>query len=171
MASIQDLVDEADALNAFENQPWDLIQLAWIWGLNEDLYDNIKDRHGPGRQLVRVRFQFGTSAYLISRAGMEKVLDAHFSDRSPQGLIRLQEGGRQAELYVAAAPNVLVTVPSLFTIDGSDTTISTGEEEQRRLRSHRESNWVHVRAMLDVHRAADKSRQAAGNAQPAEKVG
>jgi hypothetical protein len=47
---------------------------------------------------------------------------------------------------------VLVTVPSLFTIKGSDTTISTADEERRRLASHRKSNWVHVKAMLDVHR-------------------
>lgn len=133
------------------------MQLAWIWGLNEELYDNIQERHGRGRQLVRVRFQFGTSAYIISRAGMEKVLDAFFSDRSPQGLIQLWEGGRQAELYVATASNVLVTVPSLFTIDGADTTISTGEEERRRLSSHRESNWIHVQATLDLNRRAPKA--------------
>jgi hypothetical protein len=126
--------------------------LAWIWGLNENLYDSIQERHGRGQQLVRVRFQFGTSAYIISRTGMERVLDTFFSDRSPQGLIQLREGGSQAELYVAAAQNVLVTVPSLFTIDGSDTTISTGEEEQRRLNSHRESNWIHIKATFDLNR-------------------
>ena len=158
VASIEDLVGDAGHLNAFEGQPWDIIQLAWIWGLNEDLYDSIAERHGRGRQLARVRFQFGTSAYIISRSGMEKVLDLFFLDRSPHGLIRLQEGGRQAELYVAAAGNVLVTVPSLFTIEGSDTTISTGEEEQRRLRSHRESNSFHIKAMFDLYHAAQKER-------------
>lgn len=107
-----------------------------------------------------MRFQFGTSAYIMSRAGMEKVVDAFFLDRSPQGLIRLQEGGRQAELYVAAASNVLVTVPSLFTIEGSDTTISTGEEEQRRLSSHRESNNIHTKAMFDLYHAAVKKEKA-----------
>lgn len=145
---------EAERLEAFEGNPWDIIQLGWIWGLNEELYDNIEER--LGHQLVPQRLQFGTSAYIISRPGMEKVMDAHFSDRTPQGLMQLQEGGRQAELYVAAASNVLVTVPSLFTIEGSDTTISTGEEGARRLRSHRESNAIHTKAMLDLFRHAKR---------------
>lgn len=155
---MDELVVEANTLDAFDGQPWDIIQLAWIWGLNEDLYENIEKRHGRGHQLVRLRFQFGTSAYIISRTGMERVLDTFFSDRSPQGWIELWEGGRQAELYVASAQNVLVTVPSLFTIEGSDTTISTGEEERRRLSSHRESNSIHVKVMLDLHRASLKER-------------
>jgi hypothetical protein len=134
---------------------WDLIQLSWIWGLNEDLYDGIEQRlDGAADQLVRSRFQFGTSAYVISRSGMRKILGKYFSGNTPSGMIHLEEGGRQAELYVSTASNILVTVPSLFPIEGSDTTISTGEEEERRLRSHRESNSIHAKATLDLFRAA-----------------
>lgn len=140
------LLQEADSTG----DPWGLIQLAWIWGLDEGLYDDMEAQYGQGHHLVRTRFQFGTSAYIISKAGMENVLDSFFSD----GLVRLQEGGRQAELYVSAASNVLVAVPSLFTIEGYDTTISTGEEEQRRLSSHRESNNVHIKATLDLFYAS-----------------
>lgn len=138
-----------------DKEPWDLIQLSWIWGLNEELYDDISRRiGGPADQLVRTRFQFGTSAYVVSRSGMAKIMDAFFTDETPAGIIRLDEGGRQAELYVSTASNILVTVPSLFPIEGSDTTISTGEEEERRLRSHRESNSIHAKAVLDLFRAA-----------------
>lgn len=148
-------MDAAGNLTVRDKDPWDLIQLSWVWGLNEELYDGISLRAGnPARQLVRTRFQFGTSAYVISRVGMHKILDAYFSDDTPYGNVRLEEGGRQAELYVSTAANLLVTVPSLFPIDGSDTTISTGDEEERRLRSHRESNNIHAKATLDLFRAA-----------------
>ena len=89
---------------------------------------------------------------------MHKILRAYFSDDTLYGDIRLKEGGQQAELYVSTAANVFVTVPSLFPIEGSDTTISTGEEEQRRLRSHRESNSIHAKATLDLFRAARAAR-------------
>lgn len=144
-----------------DDDPWDIIQLAWIWGLDEGLYDDLPRRAGGASdQLVHTRFQFGTAAYVISRAGMRKILSAYFSDDTVDGKIRLEEGGRQAELYVSTASNVLVAVPSLFPIEGSDTTISTGEEEHRRLRSHRESNSIHAKATLDLFRAA-KARRAA----------
>lgn len=158
-------MDSASNITTLDKEPWDLIQLSWIWGLNEELYNDISHRaDAPARQLVRTRFQFGTSAYVISRAGMRKILEAYFSDDTPQGNIRLEEGGRQAELYVSTAANVLVTVPSLFPIEGSDTTISTGEEEERRLRSHRESNSIHAKATLDLFRAAQLASRKAHKA-------
>ena len=91
---------------------------------------------------------------------MRKVLNAYFSDDTPTSQVRLEQGGRQAELYVSTASNILVTVPSLFPIEGSDTTISTGEEEERRLRSHRESNSIHAQATMDLFRAATVSNRA-----------
>lgn len=154
-SSIRELVSAADTLMPPDKDTWGLIQLSWIWGLNQELYDGIAHRvDGPTHQLAPMRFQFGTSAYVISRTGMCKVLNAYFSDDTPTSQIRLEQGGRQAELYVGTASNILVTVPSLFPIEGSDTTISTGEEEERRLRSHRESNSIHAQATLDLFRAA-----------------
>jgi len=146
-----------------DEDAWDLIQLSWIWGLNEELYDDITLRaDGPMHQLVNTRFQFGTSAYVLSRSGMRKILGAYFSADTPTAKIRLEEGGRQAELYVSTASNIFVTVPSLFPIEGSDTTISTGEEEERRLRSHRESNSIHAQATMDLFRAGMDVRFGVG---------
>jgi hypothetical protein len=101
--------------------------------------------------LIVPGFQFGTSAYIISKRGMEKILDAYFTDRAETGQIRLRKGGDQAELYIyGAVSNLYVAVPSFFTIEGSDTTISIGEESQRRLSSHRESNNIHIKATFDL---------------------
>jgi len=154
-------VSAADSVMPPDQDAWGLIQLSWIWGLNEELYHGVAHRaDGPMHQLVQTRFQFGTSAYVISRSGMRKVLNAYFSDDTPTSQVRLEQGGRQAELYVSTASNILVTVPSLFPIEGSDTTISTGEEEERRLRSHRESNSIHAQATMDLFRAATVSNRA-----------
>ena len=84
---------------------------------------------------------------------MSNVLDAYFSDRTPIGTIRLRGGGDQAELYVyGPVSRLYVAVPSFFTIEGSETTISIGEESKKRLASHRESNNIHIKAMLDLYR-------------------
>lgn len=129
--------------------------------MDENLYDRNVHNITPDQHVLQKRFQFGTSAYIISKRGMEKVLDAHFSDRTANSLIRLRKGGDQAELYVyGVVSDFYVTIPSYFTIEGSETTISVGEESQRRLSSHRESNSIHTKAIFDLYhdmRRAEKN--------------
>lgn len=138
---------------------WEIIQTAWIWGMDEDLYDRSMHPFGPGHHVLPKRSQFGTSAYIISKRGMEKVLDAYFSDRTAAAQIRLRTGGDQAELYVyGAVSSLYVAVPSMFTIEGSDTTISVGEEGKRRLSSHRKSNTIHTKTTFDLYRESQKTR-------------
>jgi hypothetical protein len=140
---------------------WDIIQTAWIWGMDENLYDRSVHPVAPGRHVLSKRFQFGTSAYIISKRAMETILDTYFSDRTPTGQIRLRRGGDQAELYVyGAVSRLYVAVPSLFTIEGSDTTISIGEESQRRLSSHRESNNIHTKTTFDLYHEMKKQKKS-----------
>jgi len=151
-----DVVNEA--VNC-SNGSWEVIQTAWIWGMDENIYDRSVHPFGPGRHVLSKRFQFGTSAYIISKRGMEKILDAYFTDRTKTGQIRLRKGGDQAELYIyGAVSNLYVAMPSFFTIEGSDTTISTGEESHRRLSSHRESNNIHIRATFDLYHEMKKEK-------------
>jgi len=90
---------------------------------------------------------------------MGTILDAYFTDRTETGQIRLRKGGDQAELYIySAVSNLFVAVPSFFTIEGSDTTISIGEESRRRLLSHRESNNIHIKTTFDLYHEMKKER-------------
>jgi len=140
---------------------WDMVQIAWIWGMDEKLYDRAAHNFGPGRHVLQTKFQFGTSAYIISKRGMGMILDAYFTDRTETGRIRLRKGGNQAELYIyGAVSNLYVAMPSFFTIEGSDTTISTGEESQRRLSSHRESNSIHIKMTFDLYHEMKKERSS-----------
>ena len=87
------------------------------------------------------------------------ILDAYFTDRTKTGQIRLRKGGDQAELYIyGAVSNLYVAVPSFFTIEGSDTTISTGKESHRRRSSHRESNNIHIKAIFDLYHEMKKEK-------------
>jgi len=138
-----------------------MVQMAWIWGMDKTLYDRGAHNFGPRRHILQTRFQFGTSAYIISKRGMEKILDAYFTDSTENGQICLRRGGDQAELYIyGAISNLFVAVPSFFTIEGSDTTISTGEESQLRLSSHRESNSIHIKTAFDLFHEMKKEKLA-----------
>ena len=149
-----------EAVN-YSNGSWEVVQTAWIWGMDEDIYDRSVHPFGPGRHVLRKRFQFGTSAYIISKRGMGMILDAYFTDRTETGQIRLRKGGDQAERYIyGAVSNLYVAVPSFFTIEGSDTTISIGEESQRRLSSHRASNSIHIKTTFDLYHEKKKERSS-----------
>lgn len=154
--SLVDVINEAGNYSA---GTWDMVQMAWIWGMDETLYDRDAHNFGPDRHLLQTRFQFGTSAYVISKGGMGKILNAYFTDRTETGQIRLRKGGDQAELYIyGAISNLYVAMPSFFTIEGSDTTISVGEESQRRLSSHRESNSIHIKTTFDLFHEMKKKK-------------
>lgn len=91
-------MDAVQEAGNYSVDTWDIIQTAWIWGLDEDSYYRSVHSFGPGRDALQERFQFGTSAYIISKGGMEKILDAYISDRTEAGQIHLRSGGDQAEL-------------------------------------------------------------------------
>lgn len=143
--SLQDLVQE---VNDFTKGAWDLIQAGWVWGLNESIYADIITRHGHGRHLRRQHIQWGLGAYIISKNGMDKVISSFFSET--EGTIRLQEGRKEAELYVSAASNVYLAFPSFFTVEGSDTEISVGQDKASRLQGHQKSNAIHIKATIDL---------------------
>ena len=89
----------------------------------------------------------GLGAYVISKNGMEKVISSFFS--KTEGTIRLQEGRKEAELYVSAASNAFVAFPSFFTVEGSDTGRSVGQDKASRLQGHQKSNAIHMKATID----------------------
>ena len=155
----ESLIDVVNEAVNYSNGSWEVTQTAWIWGMDEDVYDRSVHPFSPGRQVLRKRFQFGTSAYIVSKRGMGKILDAYFTDRTETGQIRLRKGGDQAELYIyGAVSNLYIVVPSFFTIEGSDTTISIGEESQRRLSSHRASNKIHIKTTFELYHDMKKAR-------------
>ena len=125
--------------------PWSLIQAGWTWGHYPEIY--VKNRPQPGRQLFQERFQWGLFAYIINRRGMETLLDAYFSDRSPAGLIRLLGVGEVAERYFdALEAGIYIALPSLFVIQGGESMIAGGHEHRMYL--HLRSNSVHTQETL-----------------------
>ena len=151
--SLIDLVNEA--VN-YSNGSWEVVQAAWIWGMDENLYDRSVHPFGPARHVLPKRFQFGTSAYIISKRGMEKILDAYFTEdwTNPPS----ERGRSSRALHLRCRSYLYVAVPSFFTIEGSDTTISTGDESHRRLSSHRESNNIHIKATFDLYHEMKKEK-------------
>ena len=94
-----------------------MVQMAWIWGMDETSYDRGAHNFGPSRHVLQTHFQFGTSAYLVSKRGMENILDAYITDRAETGQIRLRRGDDQAEVYIyGAISNLYVAVPTLHTV-------------------------------------------------------
>jgi hypothetical protein len=80
---------------------------------------------------------------------MEIMLDAHFSDRSPTGLVRLFEGGEVAETYFdALGDGIYVPLPSLFVAQNGKSLIAGGGEE--RLNDHMYSNSLHTQETLNL---------------------
>lgn len=125
--------------------PWSLIQAGWTWSRDEQIYVNNRPR--PGHLLFQERFQWGLVAYIINRRGMETILDAHFSDRSPTGLIQLLDNGEVAETYFdVLGSGVYIPLPSLFVIQGGESTIAGRHEE--RLNIHLLSNNLHTQETL-----------------------
>lgn len=80
---------------------------------------------------------------------METLLDAHFSDRSPTGLIRLLDKGGVAESHFdALGTGIYVALPALFVIQGGESVIAGPHEH--RLHIHLRSNNVHTRETLQL---------------------
>lgn len=99
-------------------------------------------REPPPKPDHQERFQWGLVAYIINIRGIEKIMDAHFSDRSPTGFIRTL-GGEIAETYFDVLEgNNYVTLSSFFIIQGVESVIA-GRHEQR-LNRHLCSNNIHI---------------------------
>ncbi len=127
--------------------PWSLIQVGWTWDRDPDIY--VKHRPQPGRQLFQERFQWGLFAYIINRRGMEILLDAYFSDRTPAGLIRLLNDGGVAEYHFdALGAGIYVPLPSLFVVQGGESMIA-GQHEYRLYLALR-SNTLHTEETLQL---------------------
>lgn len=103
------------------------------------------------RRVLPMEFQYGTSAYVISRYGMEATLDAYFSSRTATGKIRLLRNVDVTESYFEAIPNALVVVPSLFTVKGFDTMVVGGDAAIERNSHHKDSNRRHVEATMQLY--------------------
>jgi hypothetical protein len=127
--------------------PWSLIQAGWTWFRDYKIYTN--NRPQPGRHLFQEKFQFGLIAYIISKSGMETILDTYFSDRSSTGLIRLMDPVGVAEWYFDVLQSgVYVSLPSLFTILEGESVIA-GRDEGR-LNIHLRSNNIHMHETLQM---------------------
>jgi hypothetical protein len=125
--------------------PWSFIQAGWTFDRDREIYVN--NRPQPGRLLFQEQYQYGLFAYVINRRGMATLLDAHFSDRSSTGLIRVSDTGDAAEGYFdVLGSGIYVALPSLFTILEGESVIAGQDEE--RLNIHLYSNNVHMHETL-----------------------
>jgi hypothetical protein len=124
--------------------PWSFIQAGWTFDRDREIYVN--NRPQPGRLLFQEQYQYGLFAYVINRRGMATLLDAHFSDRSSTGLIRVSDTGDAAEGYFdVLGSGIYVALPSLFTIQEGE---SVDNLYYGRLNIHRYSNNVHMHETL-----------------------
>ena len=129
--------------------PWSILQLAWIWGKNASIYET--GVVNSDRRVFPMEFQYGTAAYVVSRYGMEAIVDAYFSSRAPTGKVRLLPKVEVAESYFERLPNVLVALPSLFTVRGLDTFLLGGQAGRERNEQHRDSNRRHIDATMELY--------------------
>jgi len=72
-------------LTTLENHPWESIQLQYTVG--QRAWDPPPSEHLLGGNLYKVLFQWGAGAYLISRKGMDKVLEHFFTNKTVTGKI------------------------------------------------------------------------------------
>jgi len=102
-----------------------------------------------GQHLLLPRpFDFGAAAYIVSRAGMERILELYFTDETENSLVRPQMRGSDLIIiaYYEAVGRTYVVFPSLFTVEGEDSTIAgEGEEKEVRLGRQGRSNERHWR--------------------------
>ena len=146
-SSIRDLVKDAEKMD------WNLIQLGWLVVKNVSIYQAVE--WGPEKRLVKQQNQYGAAAYLISRTGMEAIMDLFFTDKTSAGLAKVfiepdAWGNIVVETYLGKLPNLYVTMPSLFVVETFDTTIGSEEGTDFRLFGWRISNNHHISATLKL---------------------
>lgn len=103
------------------------------------------------RRLYPAVSLWGAQAYVVSRQGMEAMIDRFFSDRTAQSTVRLMDSVGVVEFYFESLGNdtMLVALPSLFTVDGTTSTVEPSNPHRREL--HRESNNRHIQATLRLY--------------------
>jgi GR25 family glycosyltransferase involved in LPS biosynthesis len=146
-SSIRDLVKDA------EGTDWDLIQLGWLVVKNASIYHAVE--WGPNKRLIKQQNQYGAASYLISRRGMEAIMDLFFTDKTSTGLAKVFTepdtwGNIVVETYLGKLTNLYVAMPSLFIVETFDTTIGSEEGTDFRLLGWRFSNNHHITATLKL---------------------
>jgi hypothetical protein len=84
---------------------------------------------------------------------MEIMLDAHFSDRSPTGLVRHLDEGKTAETYFdALGGGIYVPLPSLFVAQNGNSVIAGADENRMNVHMpvHLRSNSLHTQETLNL---------------------
>lgn len=147
-SSIPDLIREANEYFGAK-QAWTVLQLGWIWHQENDMYGGFAPTWE--RRLFPAFSLWGAQAYVVSRHGMEAMIDRFFSDRTAESMVRLLEGVGVVEFYFESLGNetMLVALPSLFTVDGTTSTVEPSNPYRREL--HRESNNRHIQATLQLY--------------------
>ena len=153
---------------------WHTFQIGWLVKKDRRLYETVE--WGPGRRILTHPVQAGSSAYILSRAGMEEILKQFFTQKeeeqqsSPpskkgdtafskiQLLPKDKEGNiPQIDQYLARIGKNFLALPSLFTVDAFEkpaTKLDWVEPE-------RFSNHAHIDATLTlVHRLAGETEGA-----------
>lgn len=120
---------------------------------NQEIYKTTA--WGPHKRLIQEEFQYGMAAYIISRRGMEAVLEKFFVDKMPNGLVKpllepTSQGVLTIEGYFEKLETNYLAMPALFLIDTFDTTIGAGKLARYRLMSYRMSNDKHIDATFDL---------------------
>lgn len=106
---------------------WDCVQLQYLMTSDKrEVYERwmfeVKESELLEGRLWRKEFQWATGAYLVSRKGMEKVLQRHFTDLSAKSKVNLlHEPGPWGDLAVDMSPYYptlfkrnYITVPAMF---------------------------------------------------------
>ena len=142
-----------ELLREVEGKEWHTVQLGWLAVKNEHIYKKVA--WGPNKRLVEEEFQYGMAAYVISRKGMEAVMEKFFVDKTPNGLVKpLLEPSRQQllliECYFEKLNHNYITMPALFPTDTFDTTIGGEKLSRLRLISYRLSNDKHIDTTLEL---------------------
>ena len=108
-------------------------------------------------RLLRRPFFFyaGAAAYIVSKTGMEKLLDVYFTNRTESSLLKPLLRGRNLvlEAYYAELEGTYVVHPTLFTVEVEDTTIGEeGEEAMERMKIfglNNEWQWEKTRKLWE----------------------
>jgi hypothetical protein len=117
--SLQGLVDILEG----SDQAWDSIQLHAITVPTDRIWETAMNASQLlGGQLLKAKWRWSAGAYLLSRRGMEKVVDMFFTDRSSDGgvLLRMShdnyaDAGPDSRYYLPAAlQNNFIVMPSMF---------------------------------------------------------
>lgn len=105
-------------------------------------------------QIIPRPFEFGAAAYIISRSGMEAVMNAHFINRTATGLVKPVLDHPlfiTLESYLSDVAATYVVTPSLFDVEAEGSTIlEGGDEADKRVNEYVSSNQIHLEKTLEM---------------------